>query len=161
MPQCEDKRPRAGRGRGTGKTTICILPEIKSREEKLFNTGERETAPFPVPRPLGRDRLPLGIMPYGIWPSAVAHLRYLATSRPAIQLERAQRQAAAADPGLEWDATQYRYRLKAKASPHPSLPAGAHTGPGGVESLSMATEGTGGDIQRDTYDEKPAGICHE
>lgn len=41
-----------------------------------------------------------------------AHLRYMATSRPAISLDRVTRQAAAADPGLEWDADAYRYRLR-------------------------------------------------
>ena len=38
-------------------------------------------------------------------------LRYLATSRPAINLSRKDRQAAAADSGLAWDAGNHRYRL--------------------------------------------------
>lgn len=57
-----------------------------------------------------RQTPPHGIMSAPI--SATAHLRYMATSRPAIQLRRDQRQAAAADPMLEWDASLHGYRRK-------------------------------------------------
>ncbi len=56
--------------------------------------------------------LPRGIMPASAPISVTAHLRYFATSRPAIQLSREQRQAAAADPTLEWDASIHGYRRK-------------------------------------------------
>ena len=46
--------------------------------------------------------------------SATAHLRYMATSRPAIQLRPDQRQAAAADSALEWDASIHGYRRKVR-----------------------------------------------
>lgn len=51
-----------------------------------------------------------------------AHLRYMATSRPAISMSRALRQAAARDPGLEWDPQSHRYRRRRDKAPAPLPP---------------------------------------
>lgn len=56
--------------------------------------------------------LPRGIMPASEPVSPLSAARYFATSRPAINLTREQRQAAAADPALEWDSSRHGYRWK-------------------------------------------------
>lgn len=65
-----------------------------------------------------------------------AQLRYMATSRPALSLSRAQRQAAAADPGLEWDEQTGSYRRARKGQRHQSSQKGADNtqGEGGGKS---------------------------
>lgn len=63
-------------------------------------------------------------------------VRDMATSRPALSLPAHIRRAAAADPGLEWDAASYRYRRKARTTPPPSLATGDHAEPEGGQKLS-------------------------
>ena len=55
-------------------------------------------------RQIPRDRMP------SVRSSYRAALRYMATSRPALSLDKETRRAAAADPGLEWDPDTHRYR---------------------------------------------------
>jgi len=109
MKQC-DQRPK--RGRGTGyphETPFCGIKY--RRDEKGLNRGETGNHSFTRP-PSPSAPLPRGIMPASDPVIVTAHLRYMATSRPAIQLNREQRQAAAADPTLEWDASIHGYRRK-------------------------------------------------
>ncbi len=59
-----------------------------------------------------------------------AGLRWSWTSRPAASLPFHHRQAAAADPTLEWDEDSRSYRRKPKASPAPRQASGGSAGEG-------------------------------
>jgi hypothetical protein len=138
------------RGRGTVFSSISNREENnpeESREKELIQ-GESETASSPVPRPFFLTQKQFerreaeayaALAPRGKPTSARAHLRYMATSRPAIQLDREMRCAAAADPALVWDPQTFRYRRVRKAPSAPSPPplqhgGGAAGGGGGAES---------------------------
>lgn len=82
--------------------------------------GNRVFSDFRLPSLTPRH---YGLMPYEVWPSRTAYIRYMATSRPAISMRVELRREAAADPGLEYDAQHYRYRLKRSSPPHPPEPA--------------------------------------
>jgi hypothetical protein len=56
-------------------------------------------------------------------------VRYRATNYPARFLSKAIRQAAARDPGLEWDDATRTYRLRRKATPSPSPATGPQSEP--------------------------------
>ena len=68
-----------------------------------------------------------------------AHVRYMATTRPAISMSKALRQAAARDPGLEWDAQAHRYRLRRRTTPSPTLANGDSGEGGGGQKVKEAT----------------------
>lgn len=73
-----------------------------------------------------------------------AQVRYRATTTPAVLLTKGERQAAARDPGLEWDETKRTYRPRRAGSPPPPLATGGNAeGPGGNESLARSTSQTG------------------
>lgn len=170
MPRCENPRnPSEGRGRGTGESQFSSSTGFYNRPEGesfVLKRGKEEIGTSPVPRPLfdGADvrspRALKGKSPVRdprngelVAPSLVAsgkpksrdHLRYLATSRPALSLDRADRQAAACDPGLVWDAAAYRYRFASKATPHPPLAKDGHEdGAGGSKSSRSHNAQTGG-----------------
>jgi hypothetical protein len=53
-----------------------------------------------------------------------AQVRYRATTTPAVLLTKGERQAAARDPGLEWDETKRTYRPRRVGSSPPRLATG-------------------------------------
>lgn len=121
MTKCEENCDLPKRGRGTGEGGLLYSARNKYGEggrEYLIGEGE-EMGGLPVPRPFFAGHLPFGLMPYEVWPSRKAYIRYMATSRPAISMRVELRREAAADPGLEWDAQHYRYRIKRNCAPHP------------------------------------------
>jgi len=103
MSQCDQER---GRGRGTEKTPFRSSAGINRETKEYLILRETGSGDLAVPRPL---RL-LG-MPFVVTSARAAFL-YFVTSRPAILLDRATRQAAAADPGLEWHAPSFGYRRR-------------------------------------------------
>jgi hypothetical protein len=95
--------------------------EIGGREKK---GGESETA-FLTGNGERFSSSPLLHMPRTEgFASRRTYVRYMATSRPAIAMDRALRREAAADPGLTWDPEAHRYRRASKAAPAPSPPKG-------------------------------------
>ncbi|MBW4330045.1 hypothetical protein KY084_04050 [Stakelama sp. CBK3Z-3] len=65
--------------------------------------------------PAGQRHYPRGFMANTGPINAVAQFRYFVTSRPAVQLSREDRQAAAVDPALEWDADNHCYRRRKRS----------------------------------------------
>jgi len=73
-----------------------------------------------------------------------AQVRYRATTTPAVLLSKGERQAAARDPGLEWDEAKRTYRQRRVGSPPPPLATGGNAeGQGGSESPVWPTSRTG------------------
>lgn len=73
-----------------------------------------------------------------------AQVRYRATTMPAVLLSKGERQAAARDPGLEWDEAQRTYRPRRLGSPPPPLAKGGSADEqGGTESFQAPTSQTG------------------
>lgn len=87
--------------------------------------------------------IPHPLMPFVVT-TRRAHLRYMATSRPAISMSKELRQAAGRDPGLEWDPKAFRYRRRLTSDPHPS--------PASVGRV----EGEGGGKVSDGHASRPA-----
>lgn len=67
-----------------------------------------------------------------------AQVRYRATTTPAVLLSKGERQAAARDPGLEWDEDQRTYRARRLGSPPPPLATSGNTEGREGESKSLS-----------------------
>lgn len=79
----------------------------KRREEYIRKFGKRGLR-------IGDTGTLFGL-PFGVHDARQSFL-YFVTSRPAIQLSKDQRRAAANDPALEYDPTIYGYRRKRRRS---------------------------------------------
>lgn len=79
---------------------------------------DRDGAPVNAANP--PPPLPLHMRLVGQPWSKFEAYRHRVTFNPARMLDRADRQAAARDPGLEWDEQTRSYRLRRKGHPAPS-----------------------------------------
>ncbi len=167
MSHSENPRnPLEIRGRGTDETHYPSSTDFNTEREEVgyvYKKGEGDFGTSPVPRPLFD---PAGVPPYAadakgkdtalfdrtlVAPNAKpwhalnpAQVRYRATTTPAVLLSKGERQAAARDPGLEWDEAKRTYRPRRVGSPPPPLTTGGNVeGQGGNESLARSTSQTG------------------
>jgi hypothetical protein len=143
MSRSEDIRAHS-RGSRKSVPNKISSPELLipiEKEKKVLKRGEVEiglSSDFRLPSEPDPLRFAVPFDPSLVAPGerpwreqSRENVRYRATHCPARLLSKAIRQAAARDPGLEWDETTRTYRLRRKGTPSPS-PAKAQTNPPSV-----------------------------